>query len=323
MMDFRALRHFVALAEELHFGRAAQKLHMSQPPLSQSIKRLEQRLGVQLVERSSRSVSLTLSGATFAAEARQLLKQVEFVERLVKQTAAGEVDRLMVGFIGPALYRILPRTLELLRVRMPGVDVRLEEMAPDEQIKRLRYGQLNVAVISPTRMDLKGLSVRPVERNSTVLAIPADWPFANRTEVRLAELKDYPFVLTPFDRGPVSAAFVDACNKAGFTPKVVQEATLTNTRLALVAAGLGAALVTETARYRHYQGVRFLSAVDLCDDAFIWELSIVWEPRGASRALRTLIESFDKAVADLEALPAKGVLEPTLSPPRVSEKWHS
>jgi DNA-binding transcriptional LysR family regulator len=305
MMDFRALRHFVALAEELHFGRAAQKLHMSQPPLSQSIKRLEQRLGVQLVERSSRSVSLTLSGATFAAEARQLLKQIEFVERLVKQTASGEMDRLMVGFIGPALYRILPRTLDILRGRMPGVEVRLEEMTPDEQIKRLRYGQLNLAIVSPTHMDLQGLSVRPVERNHTVVAIPADWPFAKRTELKLADLKDYPFVLTPSERSPISAALVDACRKAGFTPKVVQEATRTNTRLALVAAGLGASPVTETARYRHYQGVRFLPVIDLRGDAFIWELSIVWEPRSASRALRTLVESFDKAVADLETLAEK------------------
>ena len=188
-------------------------------------------------------------------------------------------------------------------------------MPPDEQIKRLRHGQLDLAVASAPRVDMQGLSVRPVERNSTVVAVPADWPFANRTEVQLAELKDYPFVLTPFDRGPISAAFLDVCHKAGFTPKVVQEATLTNTRLALVAAGLGAALVTETARYRHYHGVRFLSVADLHDDAFIWELSIVWEPRGASRALRTLIECFDKAIADLEALPAKVV-----SPRRASEK---
>jgi DNA-binding transcriptional LysR family regulator len=305
MMDFRALRHFVALAEELHFGRAAQKLGMSQPPLSQSIKRLEQRLGVKLLERSSRSVSLTLSGATFAAEARRLLQQLEFVERLVRQTAAGEMDRLRVGLIAPALYRLLPRTLDILRARMPGVEVRLEEMAPDEQIKRLRYGQLDLAITSPTRMDLQGLTVRPVEKNNTVVAIPAAWPFANRTEVHLAELKDYPFVLAPFDRSPASAAFFQACQNAGFTPRVVQEATLTNTRLSFVSAGLGAALVTETARYRQHHGVRFLSIVGLHDDAFQWELSIVWNPRGASRALRTLIECFVKASADLEALPPK------------------
>src|ERR1700756_5783803 len=117
MMDFRALRHFVALAEELHFGRAAQKLGMTQPPLSQSIKRLEEQLQVKLVERSSRSVSLTPPGAVFAVEARRLLQQIEFIERLVTRTAAGEIAQLSVGFIGPALYRILPRTLELLHAR--------------------------------------------------------------------------------------------------------------------------------------------------------------------------------------------------------------
>src|ERR1700730_6252447 len=100
MMDFRALRHVVARAEELHFGRAAQRLGMTQPPLSQSIKRLEQQMGVKLVERSSRSVSLTLPGATFAVEARRLLQQLEFVDRLVKRTAAGEVGRLTIGIIG-------------------------------------------------------------------------------------------------------------------------------------------------------------------------------------------------------------------------------
>jgi DNA-binding transcriptional LysR family regulator len=306
MMDFRALRHFVALAEELHFGRAAQKLGMTQPPLSQSIKRLEQQLGVQLVERSSRSVSLTLSGATFAVEARRLLQQLEFVERLVKQTAAGEVATLTVGLIAPALYRILPRTLDLLRARMPRLEVRLEELPSEEQIRRLRYGRLDLAMTSPTPMDLRGLAVRPVERGGSVVAIPAAWPFANRTEVHLAELKDYPFVLTPFERSPASrSAFFNACFNAGFTPKVVQEATQTNTRLNFVSAGFGAALVAETARYTQYHGVRFLSILDLRDETLKWELSIVWEPRSVSRALRTLIECFGKASGDLEALPAR------------------
>src|ERR1700756_2905524 len=183
MMDFRALRHFVALAEELHFGRAAQKLGMTQPPLSQSIKRLEQQLGVKLVERSSRSVSLTLPGATFAVEARRLLQQLEFVERLVRLTGAGEVARLTVGLIIPALYRILPLALDLLRARMPRLEVRLEELPSEEQIKLLRYGRLDLAMISPAPMDLRGLAVRPVERGGAVIAVPAAWPFANRTEV--------------------------------------------------------------------------------------------------------------------------------------------
>ena len=306
MMDFRALRHFVALAEELHFGRAAQKLGMTQPPLSQSIKRLEKQLGVQLVERSSRSVSLTLSGATFAIEARRLLQQLEFIERRVKQTAAGEVAALTVGLIAPALYRILPLALNFLRARMPQLEVRLEELPSEEQIKRLRSGRIDLAMISPTPMDLRGLAVRPVERSGSVVAIPADWPFANRTKLHLAELKDYPFVLTPFERSPASrSAFFNACFNAGFTPKVVQEATQTNTRLNFVSAGLGAAIVTETARHTQYHGVRFLTIVDHRDETLNWELSIVWEPRGVSRALRTLIECFGKASGDLEALPAR------------------
>ena len=306
MMDFRALRHFVALAEELHCGRAAKKLGMTQPPLSQSIKRLEQQLGVQLVERSSRSVSLTLPGATFAVEARRLLQQLEFVERLVKQTAAGEVARLTVGLVVPALYRILPRTLAILRARVPGIEVRLEELPSEEQIRRLRYGRLDLAMTSPAPLDLRGLAVRPVERCGAVAAIPVDWPFANRTELRLAELKDYPFVLTPFERSPATrTAFFNACFNAGFTPKIVQEATQTNTRLNFVSAGIGATIVTETARYTQYHGVRFLNIVDKLDDALKWELSIVWDPRGVTRPLRNLIECFGKASGDLEALPAK------------------
>jgi DNA-binding transcriptional LysR family regulator len=306
MMDFRALRHFVALAEELHFGRAAQKLGMTQPPLSQSIKRLEQRLGVKLVERSSRSVSLTLSGTTFAVEARRLLQQLEFVERLVRQTAAGDVARLTVGLVAPALYRILPRALELLRARMPNLEVRLEELPSEEQIKLLRYGRLDLAMTAPAILDLQGLAVRPVERSGPVAAIPTDWPFADRTDIHLSELKDYPFVLTPFERSPATrAAFFNACLDAGFTPKVVQEATQTNTRLNFVAAGFGAAIVAETARHTQYHGVRFLPITDLHGDSLKWELSIVWDPRGATRALRTLVECFGKASGDLEALPAK------------------
>jgi DNA-binding transcriptional LysR family regulator len=310
MLDFRALRHFVALAEELHFGRAAQKLGMTQPPLSQSIKRLEQHLGVRLVDRSSRSVFLTPPGATFAVEARRLLQQLEFVERLVKRTAAGEVARLTVGLLGPALFRILPRALELLRARMPDLEVRLEELRSEEQIRRLRDGRLDLAMTSPTHLDLQGLSVRPVERSGPVIALPAKWPLASRTHLHLADLKDCPFVMTPFERSPASrVAFFSACLRAGFNPRVVQEATQTNTRLNFVAAGFGAALVTGTARYSEYHGVKFLPVVDLSDSALTWELSIVWVPRGVTRPLRTLIDCFCKASGDLEALPVTTLAE--------------
>ena len=189
---------------------------------------------------------------------------------------------------------------------MPHLEVRLEELPSEEQITLLRYGRLDLAMISPAPMDLRGLAVRPVERSGSVAAIPADWPFAGRKSLHLSELKDYPFVLIPFEHSPESrTAFFNACHNAGFTPRVVQEATQSTTKLNFVSAGFGVAIVTETARYTGYHGVRFLPIVELRDDhALQWELSIVWNPRAVTRQLRTLIECFGKASGNLETLPA-------------------
>jgi DNA-binding transcriptional LysR family regulator len=251
------------------------------------------------------------------AEARRLLLRLEFIERLGKRTTTGGGTPLTIGHIGPALYRILPRTLDILRTRLPHQEVQLEELPSEEQIKRLRGGHLDLAVTSSIPIDLQGLAVRPVERSRLIAALPADWPLAGRKELRLVDLKDCPFVMTPYERSPgIRTAFFAACLAAGFIPRVVQEATQTNTRLSFVSSGVGVSLVPEPARSTDYHGVQFVPIADMQDDILKFELSVAWVPHGIGRPLRTLIECFGKASGDLEAVPVKIVadhLEPALA----------
>jgi DNA-binding transcriptional LysR family regulator len=244
------------------------------------------------------------------SEARRLLQKMEFIERLVRRATRGGETTLTIGHTGPALFRILPRALDILRARFPHQEVQLDELSSEDQIKRLRDGRLDLAVTSSTPIDLQGLAVRPVERSRFIAALPADWSLAARKELHLAELKDCPFVMTRYERSPGSrTAFFAACLAAGFTPRVVQDATQINTRLALVSGGVGVAIVPETAQCTDYHGVRFLPIVDMQDDILKFELSIVWVPHSVNRPLRTLIECFGKASGDLETVPVKIIAE--------------
>lgn len=247
-MDLRQMRYFVAVAEERHFGRAAERLHMAQPPLSQQIKQLEASLDTQLLERTTRRVDLTDAGRLMLERARQILADVESLERDVREVGAGAAGVLRVGFVGSATYRVVPAVVQLARREMPGVRLHVmgEMLTPDIE-QALLENRLDVAVLRPPVLSAE-VALDPLEGDSLVVALPPGHPLAaGEGPVALAELAGEDVVGYP-PASAVATVSAEACRRAGFRPRVVQQATETSTLLAFVAAGMGVALVPDGAR---------------------------------------------------------------------------
>ena len=276
-MDLRHMRHFVAVAEELHFGRAAKRLHMAQPPLSNSIKRLEGDLGLDLFNRSRRGVELTDAGRIFLDEARRTLMQADLARKLAQREAA-KVPEVRVSFVGPALYRVLPDMLVQYRQEQKDVHVRLLERSSPDQISGILAGDFDVGFVTAGATSGSECESMLVERAAFVAAVPANWPVGARGSVTLRELADNPFISPPQHYAPLSGESSNMFKDVGVMPHVAQEATQTNTAISLVAAGLGCSLVMATAASTQTRGVRFLPIEDVPSSA-TWEMAMAWHPR--------------------------------------------
>jgi DNA-binding transcriptional LysR family regulator len=288
-MDLRHMRHFVAVAEELHFHNAAKRLNMEQAPLSQSIKRLELDLGVQLFDRSRRSVALTDAGRVFFEEARRMLMQAELIRKLTQREAV-KTPEIRMSFIGPALYRVLPDMLVRYRVIAPEVHVRLLERASPEQMTGIQAGDYDIGFVTAAgTAPGTGCETLLVERSSFVAAVPADWPLAQAESITLAELADQPFIVPPQQYSEQSSQTLGMFKHVGAMPRVVQEATQTNTTLGLVGAGLGCSLVMATATLLQPRGVRFLRILDDVPYAR-WELMMTWHSGHLSKRAASFVE---------------------------------
>ena len=289
-IDLHHMRHFVAVAEELHFGRAAARLNMAQPPLSQSIKRLELALGFTLLERSNRRVELTPAGRIFLDEAKRTLAQAEGAVRLARQAAADELAELSVGFVSAALYHVLPAALRRCRERFPAVRIRLDEQPTDTQLDMLQKGQLDVGFVHPPLKDTGPLEVMPVYRDPVVAAVPIGNPLAKDDAIELAALAAEDFILFPYRLGPhLYRDILSACRKAGFAPHIAQEARLMHTILSLVATGMGVSLVPAGAESMRIDGVAFLPIADAPRE-LAWELVLAWRKSDHRKALSAFVE---------------------------------
>ena len=288
-MELRHLRYFVAVAEELHFGRAAARLHIAQPPLSQQIRQLEADLGVRLFERTRRRVALTHAGAVYLAEVRRLLAELDAAGERALLAQQGEVGLLALGFVGTASYAVLPGILRAYRARYPGVEVTLHELNSAEQQAALERGQIDAGLVRLAGRS-PSLAHEVLRREPFVVALPDGHPLAAAPALALADLAGERFVLHP--RGG-SAGFyeqiVAACRQQGFTPTVVQEATEMLTLVGLVAAGLGISLVPASVAQLHTAGVVYRP---LRDAALTAELVLIWRAEDRS----PLVEAF-RAVA--------------------------
>lgn len=283
------MRQFVAVAEELHFGRAALRLNMAQPPLSQAIRRLEDSLGVELLARSKRNVELTPAGEAFLIEARRTILQADVARKMAQNVAAG-VPEVRISFIGPALYQVLPEVLVRFRGLAPNVHARLYECPTPQQIEGILSRDFDVGFITHG-ISHAGCETRLVERSRFVAAVPAGSALAKRRTVSLTELADQPFILPPRKYAEQSET-LNLFKSVGVVPRVEQEASQTNTTLSLVSAGLGCSLVMATAALQSIRNVAFVLLEDDLPHAR-WEMSMAWHPSHSSSQTRQFLDCMD------------------------------
>jgi DNA-binding transcriptional LysR family regulator len=292
-MELRRLRYFVAVAEELSFNRAAQRLHISQPPLSNQIKRLEEELGVRLFDRSSRGVQMTEAGELLLEEARRIFVQVDQTVRTVQHVGHGEVGHLTLGFVPSASNELLPPILRTFRDRYPEVDLFLREMRPDRVVHQLHNKQIDVGFLFLPLEDAS-LNIECVSREPLVLALPEGHPLASEPRVGLQAVAEEPFVLPArYQRMPgLYGQVTKACRQAGFVPNAVQQDVwLMQTIVGLVAGGTGVALVPASLRNLHRKGVVYKSVYGLSPTV---ELGVIWRRDDRNAVL----DSFLRVVRD-------------------------
>ena len=258
-MELRHLRYFRAVGEELHFGRAAERLHIAQPPLSQQIRQLEHELGVTLLARTTRSVELTPAGRTYLQRTVAILDAVDAAGDEARRIDAGVQGHLAIGCVGSATYSLLPQLVRALGESLPDVEVSVRgEMLAPEQIEALRTGAIDLALLRPP-VDQDGIVSRTVRRDRLLVALPADHRLAGRTKLTVPDLRNEDFIVhAGHGRSVMNNLVATLCADAGFSPRVRQEASETSTLITLVAAGLGLAIVPAPTAALDIAGVRYL-----------------------------------------------------------------
>ncbi|MCJ1688339.1 LysR substrate-binding domain-containing protein [Rathayibacter sp. VKM Ac-2927] len=288
-MELRDFQAFVAVAEELHFGRAAARLHISQPPLSARIRQLELDLGIQLFERSTRTVSLTDAGARLLVPARKVLSQVAMTRRLAESIAAGDQGRVRIGFAGASTQRVLPILTRAVREAHPGVELQLRSQTyVYTALDMLLEGSLDLAFARlPTPHP--ELESRVIEVEQILCALPEGHPLAARTSLSLAELHDEDFVSLPADTGSILQSTMYAlCITAGFRPRVVQVAPDSATVLALVAAGAGMTITLSSVSPSQTVGIAYRPLDDVHPDRMF--ATLTWRKDDPSAALAAVLD---------------------------------
>jgi DNA-binding transcriptional LysR family regulator len=286
-MELRHLRYFVAVAEELHFGRAAKRLYIAQPPLSQQIQQLEEELGVSLLKRTNRRVELTDAGRAFLDEAYKILAHIEQAKLLAQRTARGEIGKLALGFVSSAAFELLPRLLSTYREQHPKIHVSLHEMEKDEQIAALFARQIQVGLLRPP-VDSSELCSEIILREPLLLALPAQHPLVSKAQISIQDLANETFVLQPrhwtlglYDR------IMNLCHSTGFSPSVKQEAADTYLIIGLVAANMGISLVPASVQSLRSQGVVYRP---LEGDTTQIEMAMVWRRDDCSPAVEAFLQ---------------------------------
>lgn len=286
-MKLHFLRYFVVLAEELHFGRAASKLSMTQPPLSSAIKSLEEELQVQLLIRDSKHVELTQAGSAFLDEARQILEQVARASNVARTVAKGMRGRLEIGVTGSLIYRDVPAIVRQFNTEMPDVEVVLREMSSSEQLSELLRGQIHAGFVNATTAPPQ-LSSLPMSEDEFVLCLPEDHPKAQGDTVNLKHLADERFVMFSRDVAPANYDNVIAIFfRAGIHPKTIHAARQWLTIVAMVANGLGVSLVPRTLARSRVHGVKFMK---IRGQPVLAPAMLVWNPAYYLPIVRSFIE---------------------------------
>ncbi len=291
--ELRQLRYFVAVAEEMHFGRAARRLHMTQPPLSQAIQALEAQLGTPLFSRTRRSVALTAAGQTLLPEVQRLLQQVEGLAGLAQSAAAGESGRLSIAFVPMADYSVLPTALREFRTALPSVHLDLQEATTDVQIELLASGRIDIGFLLPPLPDKLNAEVDylPLTSEPLVLALP-EGTATTKTNMSLKRCADLPLIIFPRRMSPAFHDLILGCLRdAGLSPRIGQEAIQMQTIVSLVSAGMGFALVPQSVSNMKRPGVEYRAMQEISP----WvEIGLAWRRDNVSPVLSAFLELMRK-----------------------------
>lgn len=287
-MELRHLRYFVAVAEELHFNRAADRLHIAQPPLSQQIKHLETELGVELFHRrTKRQVQLTEAGHVLLQAAYQILAQLEHAVDETQRAGRGEIGTLTIGFTSSVVYDILPAILYQFRQHFPQVDLVLQELTTTQQEEALHHHRIEIGFCHPPLKDSR-LSLEYILQEPLVVALPETHPLATETAVSIGSLANESFILFPRPLGPgLYDQIVSFCEQANFSPKVMQEAIQMQTIIGLISAEMGVALVPASLQSLQRAGVVYRPLQSATPQV---ETAMVWRPDSTSSVLREFLQ---------------------------------
>ncbi|MDR7300421.1 LysR family transcriptional regulator [Haloactinomyces albus] len=300
-MEIRWVEAFIAVAEELHFGRAAERLHMGQSPLSQTVKKLERRLGATLFERSTRAVSLTSAGHAFLPHARRIVGEMDLAQRAARATHGEVYGQVTIGFSGALNHRTLPPLTRTVRTRHPNIALTLvNRVATYDALHQLQQGSLDLAFVG-LPLSAEMVCSRDIAEESLGVVLPVDHPLATADGIDLAELSGDDFVTMPLQAGSVYREIVvNACVRAGFRPRIAQEVYDPYLILSFVAAGVGVSLAPECLRSIMPAGAVF---VPLVGTPPVLRTGIAWNPEHSSEALRAILAVADEvfAPADVSA----------------------
>lgn len=274
-MELRHLRYFIAVAEELHFSKAAEKLHIAQPPLSQQIQQLETELGVKLFDRKTkRQVQLTEAGKVFLQEAYQLLEQIETAVALTQRTGRGETGKLRIGFTSLVIYDLLPLILRKFREQFLEVEIELLELTTSQQEQALRDSLINVGFAHPPLED-DTLSYECIHKETLVVALSSTHSLAQKDYISVRSLLNEPLIMFPRYLAPgLYDRIMSLFHQANFSPNITQEAIQMQTIIGLVSAGMGVAITPSSLQNLQRSGVVYrpiLEEVPLIETAIIWQ----------------------------------------------------
>ena len=276
--DLRQLRHFVVLAHTLNYRKAAEQLHMAQPPLSASIRRLEDQLGVQLFERNRRGTALTPAGLIALPHAEMAVFHAREFVSVAKAAAVGERGQLRLGFVGSATYELLPQLVQLMHDALPQVELELSEGPTSSLCAMLRTGDLDAALLRYPVTQTEGVHMQPLNEDALVVALPQGHALAARKRIRLLDLRDEALIqYSPSLVPGLHTLILAACQHAGFLPRSQQQATQVQTMLSLVQAGLGVALVPSVVAGTPMARVQFVPLAD-ASHMSATGIALAWTP---------------------------------------------
>lgn len=287
-MDLRNLNYFQVLAEELHFGRAAERLNISQPPLSRTIKQLEEDFGVLLFERTKRKVLLTSAGEELLVQTKQMISQMASIKKRLRIVGKGESGNLRIGYVGAAMHSCLPSLLNIFHENHPEIDLNFEEQPNINLMQSLNNGTMDAAFVR-TWLNPKNLEEKIILTESLAAVLPAKHNLSNQKLIEIKDLENENFISFARDCGPtIFDSFLELCSASGFVPKIVHQATQLNSILRLVESGFGVSLLPVSIAENNNLNLKFIPLKKKIENI---PLIMLYRKENANPSLMHLLDS--------------------------------